>query len=241
MSKMKVVQCWDDGVVTDIRLVEILRKYGAKATFNLNVGWYGETRGQNRWIHDPAYTEWTFNGFKVGKLGIHDLVEIYDGFEVASHCMQHEAAGYVPDEEFLKAAVDAKHWLEDAFQKDCPGFAWPGGRHTPSTGKLLRAAGFAYGRTVENTADVTDCADTMFLKPNCHFMEGQPYGQKQFYQLYEASKKTGVFYFWGHSYETMDYDKLWEQFEDKIRYISEDPESEWANVIDIIPLCQKKS
>ena len=31
--KMKVVQCWDDGVVTDIRLIEILRKYNAKATF----------------------------------------------------------------------------------------------------------------------------------------------------------------------------------------------------------------
>ena len=35
---IKVAQCWDDGVATDIRLIEILRKYNAKATFNLCPG-----------------------------------------------------------------------------------------------------------------------------------------------------------------------------------------------------------
>ena len=31
---MKVMQCWDDSVTNDIRLVELLRQYHAKATFN---------------------------------------------------------------------------------------------------------------------------------------------------------------------------------------------------------------
>ena len=35
---MTVVQCWDDGVTTDARLIEILRKHKARATFNLNAG-----------------------------------------------------------------------------------------------------------------------------------------------------------------------------------------------------------
>ena len=35
---IRVAQCWDDGVATDIRLTEILRKYNAKATFNLCPG-----------------------------------------------------------------------------------------------------------------------------------------------------------------------------------------------------------
>ena len=35
---IKVAQCRDDGVATDIRLIEILRKYNAKATFNLCPG-----------------------------------------------------------------------------------------------------------------------------------------------------------------------------------------------------------
>jgi peptidoglycan-N-acetylglucosamine deacetylase len=41
---MKIVQCWDDGVVDDVRLIDILRKYGAKASFNLNFGTHQTTR-----------------------------------------------------------------------------------------------------------------------------------------------------------------------------------------------------
>jgi len=74
----------------------------------------------------------------------------------------------------------------------------------------------------------------MALKSSCHFQDCE------FYRKYEAAKKTGVFYFWGHSYETLDFNELWNQLEDKIRYITEDPESEWADVIDIVPLCKAK-
>ena len=34
-QSMKIVQCWDDGVLDDIRLIEILRHHDAKASFNL--------------------------------------------------------------------------------------------------------------------------------------------------------------------------------------------------------------
>lgn len=43
---MRIVQCWDDGVEDDIRLCEILRKHGAKASFNLNPGMHGSQRPQ---------------------------------------------------------------------------------------------------------------------------------------------------------------------------------------------------
>ena len=35
---MKIMQCWDDGVVNDEPLAALLRKYQAKATFNINPG-----------------------------------------------------------------------------------------------------------------------------------------------------------------------------------------------------------
>ena len=35
---MTVVRCRDDGVTTDIRLIDILRRYGARAGFNLSAG-----------------------------------------------------------------------------------------------------------------------------------------------------------------------------------------------------------
>ena len=35
---MRVVQSWDDGMVDDVRLTGLLRRYRAKAAFNLNPG-----------------------------------------------------------------------------------------------------------------------------------------------------------------------------------------------------------
>ena len=55
---------------------------------------------------------------------------------------------------------------------------------------------------------------------------------------YNQAKETGgAFYFWGHSYEMLDCEGLWDQLEQKIRYISSDPDAEWCDVIDLVPLC----
>ncbi|MBO4632893.1 MAG: polysaccharide deacetylase family protein [Lentisphaeria bacterium] len=232
--KVKVAQCWDDGVATDIRLTEIFRKYHAKATFNLCPGTMAEDTVQPFWL-DPTNSEWSYRGFRGGKVGKRDLKTIYGGFQVASHCWMHENASLIPDADFLKAAMDARNFLEDIFQQECRGFAWPCGRHTPETERLLAEAGFRYGRTVENTSDVTLCDNPLALASNCHFLDSN------FWRKFQEAKKTGVFYFWGHSYEMMEYDKLWERFEQVIKLISEDPDVEWVDVIDLVPLCRGKA
>ena len=78
------------------------------------------------------------------------------------------------------------------------------------------------------TDDVTAYTDPMMLTPSCHFQA------RDFYRRYENAKKTGVFYFWGHSYEMLDSPGLWQQLEDKLAWISNDSDAEWADVIDII-------
>lgn len=224
---MKVVQCWDDGVVNDIRLAELCRKYNAKATFNLNPGLMAPERKPSRW-KTVGEQVWGHNGYSAGKIGLDELVEVLDGFQVASHNWKHEGAGRVPDQVFIQSALDARHYLEDLFQRECLGFAWPGGGYTPETMKLLHEAGFAYARTTRYTDNVTAYEDPMALHSNCHFMD------PNFIQKYENAKQFGVFYFWGHSYEMYEYEPLWQQFEDKLNYIAQDKDSEWADVIDIV-------
>ena len=231
MAKMKVVQCWDDGVINDLRLVELLRKYNAKATFNLNPGLMLDERIPNGWQRLNEGGGHCFNGYYAGRIGKREIAEVFEGFELASHCWKHENADSMPAEEWIKTAVSAREFLEDIVQRPCRGFAWPCGRYTRETCDALRAAGFAYGRTTVNVDFVTECEDAMALHSNCHFMN------TGFYERYEKAKECGVFYFWGHSYEMLEYDKLWEQFELKLKYISEDPDAEWANVADIAPLC----
>ena len=226
---IKVAMCWDDGVATDIRLIEILRKYNAKATFNLCPGIMGKETVQSFWT-DPLARSWSHNGFCSGRIGKKDLKEIYSGFQVASHCWKHETAGQVPDGEFIKAAMDARNFLEDTFQQECRGFAWPNGKHTPETEHLLAEAGFRYGRDVTYTADLRSNTNPLVLKPNCRFLD------PIFWKIFDEAKKTGFFYFWGHSYEMMDFSTLWERFEIKIKTLSEDPEVEWVDVIDLAEL-----
>lgn len=232
---MKVVQCWDDGIENDIRLADLFRKYGAKATFNLNPGLMDpEKRGVTGFRKQGEGCNNHNFGFSCGKLSHRDIPEVYAGFELASHCWRHENAGTVPDADWIKSALDARHFVEDIAQKPCRGFAWPCGIATDATVALLRENGFAYGRTTKTTFDVTDCAEPLALAPNCHFKA------PDFWQRYTKAKETGVFYFWGHSYELFRYEEMWATFEEMIKYITEDPDAEWANVIDIVPLLRAR-
>ena len=225
---LKVVQCWDDGVINDLRLVEMLRKYNAKATFNLNPGLHEEERKNDCWM-PKGYAGWSHKGYFSGKLGKEELLEVYSGFQVASHCTNHETVGRVADEVFVKAAIDARKFLEDLFQQECPGFAWPCGSYSQATADALLEAGFAYGRTTQYAENVLEYEHPMILHSSCHFQDNL------FYDKYEKAKQgSGVFYFWGHSYEMLDSSGMWEQFEYKLQYIDDDPDAVWFDVIDIM-------
>ena len=100
---------------------------------------------------------------------------------------------------------------------------------------LFAEAGFRYGRAVTNTADLRSNANLLALEPNCRFLD------PLFWNIFDEAKKTGYFYFWGHSYEMMDFSTLWERFEINIKALSEDPEVEWVDVIDLAELLCKNA
>ena len=75
MDKIFLIS-FDDGTVWDARFVELLNRYGMKATFNLNSGledfvWQYEDR------------------FPVRRQILSETVEQYRGHEVASHTLHH--------------------------------------------------------------------------------------------------------------------------------------------------------
>ena len=221
---IKVCQCWDDGVPNDIKVADLCRKYNAKATFNLNPG--------RHYLTSRADDGWQFRntGYYPGKLAWNEVKSVYEGFEVASHGMNHLSAGWVDDKVFVADAVASRQVIEDHFQRECRGFAWPCGRFNDATVEMMREAGFAYGRTIQYSEQVLPCSDFMILRPSCHFMS------PEFWDIFEKSKIGGVFYVWGHSYEMMEDPVLWQAYEDKLKRLNEDPEVEWINVIDLVSL-----
>lgn len=225
---VKVCCCFDDGVVNDIRLIEILRKYHAKATFNLNPGLMPEHTSSPQWT--DFRQQKGFHGFVNGNVGLKEMVDVYGDFQVASHGWLHLNALEVSPREFCRDAVRAREFLEDRFQRSCPGFAWPCGDRTAETERMLTEAGFIYGRTVEYTDDQAELyANPIALKSACHYLCREFYGHFQ-----KAKEQNGVFYFWGHSYEMMDCEGLWQQTEARFAMLSADPEVQWIDVCDIV-------
>lgn len=212
-SPFTVVQCWDDGVTTDIRLTDRLRRLGIPATFNLCAGVH-ENQRRFGWMHA---------GQAVWHLGWNEMRGVYDGFNIANHSLTHPNLGEMSDAAARHEIAVGRERLQQFFGQRVAGFAYPFGAYTSATMALVRETGHLYARTVESKMAVFPPVDPMAFHSSCHFLA------PDFWQRYEAAKRCGVFYFWGHSFELVD-ETLWQALETAFTRISADPDSRWGNL-----------
>jgi peptidoglycan/xylan/chitin deacetylase (PgdA/CDA1 family) len=209
---MNVVQCWDDGVTTDRRLVALLREYAIPATFNLNAALHGENR-----------ETWDFEGTFVTRLQRDEMRELYDGFTIANHSLTHPRLETLSPDALRREIEDGRKQLQDLFQQPVRGFAYPFGSYNVEVKEALRRAGHIYARAAHSRSLDFPPDDPMELHPTCHFRDDD------FFERYDLARSTGVFYFWGHSYE-MNTEKRWADLESKLLHIQNDPASCWTTV-----------
>jgi peptidoglycan/xylan/chitin deacetylase (PgdA/CDA1 family) len=134
---MKLMQCWDDGVTSDVRLVSLLRRYGAHATFNLNAGLHARER-QFGWHHQ---------GTEVWRLGRDELRQVYAGFNVANHSLTHPHPEQLPIESARREIQEGRAHLQDLFDQPVSGFVYPFGSFDDGVRQAVRDAGHIYART----------------------------------------------------------------------------------------------
>jgi len=211
-----VVQCWDDGVSADVRLVEILRRYGVRATFNLNAGLHEAGRKPVR----------TYEGAEIWRLGWNEMREVYDGFTIANHSLTHPNLEHMAPEAAWREIVDGRERLQQFFAQPVFGFAYPFGAYSESVMKAVREAGHLYARTTCNAERPFPPENPMAFHPCCHFLA------PDLWTRYETARAGGVFYFWGHAYE-MTTEAMWTAFEALIARISADPGARWGEVADL--------
>lgn len=191
---------FDDGVTQDLKIIEIMKKYGFHAcTFNINSGLYG------------ANWEWVATAINAPGLSHKRFTEaevrsgIYDGFELAAHTQTHPSLKIYdnsPKDIIREVQVDADN-IESITGVKTVGMAWPGGdtEFTDNTVELVsKLTDIKYARYVTPTYKF-DLPDE-FLKwhPTCSFVD------KHLFELAEefiAAEPTSdmLFYVWGHSYE----------------------------------------
>lgn len=189
--KVKAVTLsYDDGVIFDRKLIEILDRYGLKCTFNLNTGLFAKTSGENR------------------RLTKEEAVELYakTSHEIAIHGYEHLSLAEV---DIARIALDVskdREGLETLFGRIVKGMAYANGSYNDKVVEVLRACRIDYARTVVQTGGFDIPTDWLRLPSTCHHKNENlmAYVEKflEFQDVWNARPK--LFYLWGHSYEFED-------------------------------------
>jgi peptidoglycan/xylan/chitin deacetylase (PgdA/CDA1 family) len=220
--KLRVAQCWDDGVESDVRLVELLRKHHAKATFNLNPAL----------SQHPETNVWKYRDeIPVRRLKWNELPQVYAGFTIANHTLTHPSAPEVSLERWQHEVREGRQQLQEHFGQPVDGFAYPFGTFTAAAAEVVQRAGHTYGRTTKQLSlgqpfpGDAGPSGAFATSTDGHFL------MADFWQRLEAAKRRPqpVFWFWGHSYELVS-DDDWARFDDLIARLSSDPDVEWVEV-----------
>ena len=182
---------YDDGVEQDIRLLEIMAKYGLKGTFNLNSGSYA-----------PEGHKWP-EGQIHRRMSKSEVTRVYgqSGQEIAMHTYQHpDLTGLLPAACAWQVMKD-KEELENQFGRVIRGLAYPFGTFSDQVVNTLRDLGVAYARTVMSTGDFFLPGDWLRLPATCHHDDPRLMTLARKFCEEENTWRPMLFYLWGHSYE----------------------------------------
>ncbi len=207
---------FDDGVLQDIRAIEILDKYGLKATFNLNSCLLGNvsTLDQRGYVVNHS------------KVAPKDVKEVYKNHEVAVHTKTHPLLTSLCDNEVIDQVENDRQILSALCGYEVIGMAYPcGGQNNDDrVAELIKnKTGVKYSRTITCNHNF-ELQDNLYrFNPSVYYLNKERMFNlaKEFIEL--KTDKPQLFYIWGHTYE-MDYnDKnwlTWEDFEEFCRLIS---------------------
>ena len=197
---------YDDGVIYDKKLIEIMQKHGLKGTFNINSELFAQNEDERRMTEKTA-------------------IELYKstGMEIAVHGAKHWSLAEVPSEMMVRdVAVDREN-LEKLTGTLVQGMAYANGSYSDEVVEVLKKCGIKYSRTTVSTGKFLIPNDWLRMPATCHhndprlmelakaFIE-EPNGK------YYWSQRNKLFYLWGHSYEFND-NNNWEVIEEFAAYM----------------------
>ncbi len=196
-KKRALTLSYDDGVIFDRRLMQILDAKGIKCTFNLNSGTYGNSR---RFTREEAIALYKDSPHEVAVHGVH-------------HVTLTEVDSATAVRDILLDRLDH----EATYGKIVRGMAYANGRYDNNVVELLRQCGIVYARTVIGTERFDIPTDWLRLRATCHhnnprLMELADAFLGDINSKYAWRDSPRLFYLWGHSYEFNDQNN-WEVIE----------------------------
>lgn len=212
-KKKAITFSYDDGVVQDIRLIELLNKYGQKCTFNLNSELLSKKgmliREGKRIAHYKIYAE--------------DVKDIYAGHEIAVHTLTHPNLTQCDEKEIVRQVETDRLNLSELVGYEVVGMAYPcgGTNNDDRVANIIKNhTGVKYSRTITSN-DRFDLQNNLYrFNPTVYHLDFEKMMQlgRDFIEM--RSQTPQVFYIWGHSFE-MDYAAdYWVKLEEFFKLIS---------------------
>ena len=148
---------YDDGNEQDRKLLEILNRYGMKATFNVNTGLNHDC---GTWVYR--------NVLEVHRLNLAECPELYAGHEMAVHGVYHYNLTELTPEECTAELQDNIAAITEIYGTVPVGMAYPYGVFNDAVVEELRRLGIGYGRGTESSHCFAEQEDLLRFRPTCH-------------------------------------------------------------------------
>ena len=214
-GKMKAVTfSYDDGTTQDIRLVELLNKYGLKSTFNINSELLSKRgivgRGGGRMIaHYKLHRE--------------DVKAVYEGHEIAVHTLTHPKLTLLEDSEIIRQVEADRVNLSELAGYEIVGMAYPCGgvNNDDRVAELIKNnTGVKYSRTITTNGSF-DLQENLFrFNPTAYHLDFEKMMSlgERFIEM--DADKPQILYIWGHSFEMDLASENWVRLEEFFKLIS---------------------
>ncbi len=227
-GKAKVLTLsYDDAVEQDRKLIEILDRYGIKASFHINSCCYAPKN----------------NAYPAGqvhrRMTREQAIVLYQNspHEVAAHTCSHEFLDGLPTIGMLHEIMTDRLNLEADFQRIVRGMSLPYGAYNDSVIQIMKACGVAYSRTTASTEHFEMPEDWLCLEPTCRHAHPKLMELAERFIEIPNNAKPKMFYLWGHSYE-FEQQNNWSVIEDFCRYMGGREDIWYATSIEIYEYAQ---
>lgn len=201
---MKIQITIDDAGANDLRVADLLVKYGFAETaifyFPLMPSLCNEVKGRASLMED-------------------EMKYIAKSFEIGSHTITHRLLTRIPLEDARTEIVDSRIMLQEKFGQPINSFAYPRGYANPDLQKIVQEAGYTDARGV-TIGFIDEPENKFYTETTVHAgCDRKEYGGKTWleyavYMLALAVKvPTSRYTIWLHSNELDSYKNGFEQFE----------------------------
>jgi peptidoglycan/xylan/chitin deacetylase (PgdA/CDA1 family) len=205
---VKIKASFDDATVQDIRVAELMKKYGIETIFY--------------WPVNPKQCN-EFNG----RISLSDdqMDEISKEFEIGSHTISHPLLTRIPITDARVEINDSRIKLQNRFGQEINSFCYPRGYSNPEIQEAVVEAGYTSARSTL-VGYLHETENPYFEQTAVHVgCQRKEYASLDWLEyaldLMHIAKKIpdSIYHLWGHSWE-IDKNNAWDDLETLLKELT---------------------